>query len=64
MHINKCLKSKVVKDPANLYIWSFKYFPGTLRRLVFNIQLELKANQFVYQLKGPRFPKNIFFFIF
>jgi len=48
MYINKRLKSKVVRDPANFYIQSLKYFLGILRRLVFNIRLEFKANQFIY----------------
>ena len=37
MGINKRLKSKVVKDPADLYIQPLKYFLGMLYYLVFNI---------------------------
>ena len=43
MHINKRLKSEVVRDPADFCIQSIEYFLGMLCRLVFNIQLELKA---------------------
>ena len=64
MCINKRLKSEVVRDPANFCIQSLEYFPGMLRRLVFNIRSEFKANRFVYQPEGLRFPKSILFFIF
>jgi len=64
MRVDKRLKSKVVGDPADFYIQSLKYFLGMLHCLVFNVQLELKANQFIYQPEGLRFPKDIFFFIF
>ena len=37
MRINKRLKSEVVRDPANFYIQSLKYFLGMLYYLVFNI---------------------------
>ena len=64
MRINKRLKFKVVRDLANFYIQSLKYFLSILRRLVFNIQLKFKTNQFIYQLEGLKFPKSIFFFVF
>ena len=37
MRINKCLKSKVIKNLANFYIQSLKYFLGIFYYLVFNI---------------------------
>ena len=64
MRVDKRLKSEVVRDPADFYIQSVEYFPGMLYYLIFNIQLEFKADQFIYQLEGLRFPKSIFFFIF
>ena len=48
MRVNKCLKSKVVRDPADFYIQSLEYFLGLLYYLVFNIRSEFKANQFIY----------------
>ena len=44
MCVNKRLKSKMVKDLTDFCIQSLKYFPSMLYYLVFNIQLELKAN--------------------
>ena len=37
MRVDERIKSKVVRDLANFYIQSLKYFLGTPRRLIFNI---------------------------